>query len=213
MTANLTNKPRRESAIRKRADILAAARHLFLMEGFNQSSVDAVAAQANVSKRTVYDYFGDKRALLLAVVEETGQAIMTSIEQAVEDKLQEVSDLEQALIAFCEQIMTSTIGSADYAALLRLVTMEAEHLPDSTYDQMDRMPEEALAKRLAEFGKRGWLTVPDAQLAAKHFAALTFLLVLSYPGQERQEEDARNQRLIVEGVRAFLRAYAPEHRE
>ncbi|MFB5760656.1 TetR/AcrR family transcriptional regulator [Paenibacillus medicaginis] len=213
MTANLTNKPRRESAMRKRADILAAARHLFLTEGFDRSSVDTVAAQANVSKRTVYDYFGDKRALLLAVVEETAQAIMVSIEQAIEDRLQEVSDLEQALIAFCEQIMTSTIGSADYAALLRLVTMEAEHLPDSMYDQMDRMPEEALARRLAEFGQRGWLTVPDAQLAAKHFAALTFLLVLSYPGQERQEEDIRSQRLIVEGVRAFLRAYAQEHRE
>jgi TetR/AcrR family transcriptional repressor of mexJK operon len=209
MTNNMEIKILREGSAQKRADILVAARNLFLTEGFDHSSVDAVAARAKVSKRTVYDYYGDKRTLLLAVIDEAGQSLMNSIQRAIDHSLTDVTDLEQALIAFCEQIVTSTIGSSDYSALLRLVTMEAKHLPELTYDWLDSAPEEAIAKRFADFGRSGLLVVPDPLLAAKHFSALTFLLAFNNLGPARKTEDTRVKQTIVDGVRAFLRAYAP----
>jgi len=61
----------REGAPAKRAAIESAAHALFLRDGYARTSVDAVAREAGVSKRTVYDYYGDKQRLFL---DEIGRA-------------------------------------------------------------------------------------------------------------------------------------------
>ncbi|MGV2805138.1 TetR family transcriptional regulator, partial [Clostridium perfringens] len=80
---NTENKKIRKGSSDKRAKIIGAARDLFLSDGFDRSSVDAVAAKAGVSKRTVYDYYGDKQNLLFAVVEETSRAVLDMIKQGI----------------------------------------------------------------------------------------------------------------------------------
>ena len=56
---------------RKRDEIQRAALALFSRDGYERTSVDAIAAEAGVSKRTVYNHFGDKENLFLAVVQRT----------------------------------------------------------------------------------------------------------------------------------------------
>lgn len=203
------NKKIRKGSSDKRAKIIAAARDLFLSDGFDRSSVDAVAAKAGVSKRTVYDYYGDKLNLLLAVVEESSLAVLNMIEQGISDHLLEFEDLKQALILFCEQIVASANGSSDYMALIRLVTVEAANLPDSFFERLDNATEEGIIRRFTEFGHTGLLDVPDPEMATKHFAALTFLLVFNQPKKTGVLEEEQTKRIITEGVRVFLCAYAP----
>lgn len=205
---NTENKKIRKGSSDKRAKIIAAARDLFLSDGFDRSSVDAVAAKAGVSKRTVYDYYGDKQNLLLAVVEETSRAVLDMIKQGISDYLWEFEDLEEALILFCEQFVASANGSSDYSALIRLVTMEAANLPASFLEKLDSSTEEGIIRRFTEFGQTGLLDVPDPVMATKHFAALTFLLVFDQPRKTGTlEEEQLTKRIITEGVRVFLCAY------
>jgi len=204
---NTTNKKIRKGSVDKRAKIIAAARDLFLSDGFDRSSVDAVAAKAGVSKRTVYDYYGDKQSLLLAVVEETSLAVLEMIKQGIADYLTEFEDLEEALILFCEQFVASAKGSSDYSALIRLVMMETANLPASFIEKLDRSTEEELIQRFIELGQAGLLDVPDPVMATKHFAALTFLLVFDQPKQTGHLEEEQTKRIITEGVRVFLCAY------
>jgi TetR/AcrR family transcriptional repressor of mexJK operon len=202
----------REGSASKRAAILAAARELFLAEGYERTSVDAVSARAQVSKRTVYDYFGDKRALLLAVVEQSAESLLVAVQAAVDEELADGRDLEAALTAFAVRVATSTFGSADYAALLRLVQAESAHLPELRDHRLATAPEEAVAERLAAFGRAGLLEVPDPLLAADHFVALTFMLAQNKLGPALGSGRADGEQLLVAGVRAFLRAYAPRER-
>ena len=58
----------------KRRQITDAARALFLSQGFARTSMDAVTAEAGVSKQTLYAYFASKDELLIAVV---GEALQT----------------------------------------------------------------------------------------------------------------------------------------
>jgi len=199
----------REGSATKRAAILAAARELFLAEGFERTSVDAVSARARVSKRTVYDYFGDKKGLLLAVVEEAGRSLLGTIRAAVDEELADTSDLETALLAFTARMTTSTFGSSDYAAFRRLHGSEGAHLPELRDHWLADAPEEAVADRFAELARDGQLDAPDPRLAADHFIGLTFLVLQNRLGPAFTAEDPQAQRLITEGVRAFLRAYAP----
>jgi AcrR family transcriptional regulator len=52
----------------KRAAILAAAKALFISNAFGGTSMDAIAADAGVSKLTVYSHFGDKDDLFREVI-------------------------------------------------------------------------------------------------------------------------------------------------
>ncbi|MFF5721585.1 TetR/AcrR family transcriptional regulator [Streptomyces buecherae] len=53
----------------KREAILQAAVAIFLREGYDRASVDAIAEEAGVSKQTIYNHFGGKERLFLAAVE------------------------------------------------------------------------------------------------------------------------------------------------
>ena len=199
----------REGSAPKRRAILAAARELFITEGFERSSVDAVAARAGVSKRTVYDYFGDKRTLLIAVVEDTSSTLMNSMRSAMAEYLTNVTDLEPALVGFTHRVTASTLGSSDYGALMRLMSGDSANLPEIKDHWMSDLPEEELAVRFAEFARLGLLDAPDPRLAADHFVALAFLVQLNpsgHPGTNREDVLAKS---ITDGVRAFLRAYGP----
>ncbi|MFB8276210.1 TetR/AcrR family transcriptional regulator [Nocardia colli] len=204
-----TTKTLREGSTQKRAAILSAARELFLADGFDRTSVDAVAARAVVSKRTVYDYFGDKHTLLQAVVGSISQSLIATIRRILDDTLTdrtEAADLEDVLVTFSMRIAADMLDSAEYATLQRLVRAETGQLPDGENPMADT-PDEALAERFAAFGAAGLLDVPDPRLAADQFLALTFGVALNRFGSANAMEDTRVRPLIVEGVRTFLRAY------
>src|SRR5436305_1165081 len=63
--ADENQKPRARA---KYCQILDSARVLFLDQGFDATSMDAIAREAGVSKATLYVHFDDKDDLLLALV-------------------------------------------------------------------------------------------------------------------------------------------------
>ncbi len=80
-----TDRPavRRRDADRTRASILAAATAEFAALGFGGARVDAIAAQADINKRMLYHYFGNKDDLYLAVLEEAYAAIRAAESELV----------------------------------------------------------------------------------------------------------------------------------
>ncbi len=60
---------------RTRERILSAALKEFAAHGFAGARVDAIARRADINKRMLYHYFGDKQGLYLAVLEDTYAAI------------------------------------------------------------------------------------------------------------------------------------------
>src|SRR5678815_5350543 len=60
--------PGRPKDLGKGAAILEAAKRMFITHGFDGVSMDQIAAEASVSKLTVYSHFGDKETLFAAAV-------------------------------------------------------------------------------------------------------------------------------------------------
>lgn len=54
----------------KRTEILESAAKLFSESGFERTTVDEIAAKANVGKGTIYLYFQNKEDIFLAIMEE-----------------------------------------------------------------------------------------------------------------------------------------------
>lgn len=206
----VTSKSVRTGSLQKRAAILDAARELFVADGFDRTSVDAVAARAGVSKRTVYDYFGDKQGLLRAVVDGLEDSLLASIRSTLADTLDAVSKAEQlepALVDFSLSIAADWLGSTDHTSLQRISRTGAAVRPTEEDHPLADAPEEAVGERLAALADAGLLDVPDPRLAADHYIALTFAATINRLGTAATSEDERVPPLIRAGVRAFLRAY------
>ena len=191
---------------------MAAARELFVRDGVDRTSMDAVAARAGVSKRTVYDYYGDKRGLLLGVVVDAGESLVASLRTALDTHLSDEADisdtaaLEGALTEFAVEIGSSMLGSSDYATTVKLISENRTLLPELEQHPLNSAPEEALAERIAHFAGTGLLDADDPRLASDHFNALTTLLAWNnwIPGEPARAE-VRD--VMTSGVHAFMRAY------
>jgi AcrR family transcriptional regulator len=68
----------------RRADVLSAARRLFAKNGYTQTSIRAIAAEADVNHALVVTYFGGKEALFMEAVGRF-QIPQDALEGSVED--------------------------------------------------------------------------------------------------------------------------------
>lgn len=192
----------------KRATILTAAEQLFLTEGYERASVDSIARLAQVSKRTVYDHFGDKGTIFLRVIERAHNGLTDAISAALDEELTEGRDLREALTAFSRRVVTQTFPSSDYVTFRRLTAQRwlIPQLAEATRDRPERMLEE----RFSALAARGEIRTDNPCLAARHFTALTVSLVLDLLDTRDEGAgvtEAEVMSVITDGVDVFLRAY------
>ncbi len=65
----------------KKEIIIATARDLFTKYGYNKVSMDEIAKQANVTKKTIYSYFDKKEALFQYFIDEELKKMKEKIER------------------------------------------------------------------------------------------------------------------------------------
>jgi len=187
----------------KRRAILDAARRVFFSNGFVQTSVDTIAAEAGVSKQTIYNHFGDKRALFAAVAE----AVQAEARGA--SRFVESGDLEHDLRLLARVLVDAALIK-DVVALRRIVIAERAHdpalveafaRPRSTFDQ-------AFAEEIRRWVRLGVLDVADPALATRQFLLLTVQEAVGrseYGTHELAPEQV--EQIVADGVQMWLRAY------
>jgi TetR/AcrR family transcriptional regulator, mexJK operon transcriptional repressor len=198
---------------RKRATVLSAGRDLFLSNGYQGTSVDQIAAAAEVSKQTVYKHFGDKHELLLAIVD---NALKSSVAPFLERiaGMADTTDLETDLTALAGDYLRAVLQEP-VVQLRRLVVGEANRVPELAQLYYEQAPARTMAAFTECFGKlheRGLLDVPEPSLAAEHFA---FLIVgrcidqALFCGGPQVLAGVDVDRHVRAGVQVFLSGYRP----
>jgi AcrR family transcriptional regulator len=91
----------------RRAEIVAAARRCFSRDGFHQTSMPDIAAEAGVSTGAPYRYFAGKEDIILEIAGDAFHMIFEPLERAVEhgDALT-VSDLIRASVSRASEAVT-----------------------------------------------------------------------------------------------------------
>ncbi|MGW8762268.1 TetR/AcrR family transcriptional regulator [Streptomyces sp. NPDC055815] len=198
-------------AARKRQAVVRAARDLFLREGFGVG-MDAIAAEAGVSKVTVYNHFGSKEALFTAVVAGALDEPLGDTEGPDLSRLADAEDLRAALTeagrAWARAVRADEAGRA----LRTLVATELHRFPELGRAWRAHGPaghHPAVADALRTLAERGRLAIPDLEVAVLQLYSLLVFpqMVFEQYGTELTEE--LSERLVVDGVEMFLRRYAP----
>lgn len=112
----------------KRTVVIEAAAEIFLDKGFDQTTMDAVAARAGVSKMTVYAYYRDKMGLFEAVIKRGASMLDVNLDRTLVDA---VSTPEQKLVQVATAVLKATT-EAHYLALLRVLLTERARRPELT---------------------------------------------------------------------------------
>ncbi|KPQ32934.1 MAG: TetR family transcriptional regulator [Porphyrobacter sp. HL-46] len=191
-------------SVKHRAIIDVAARHFF-EDGYAATSIEQVAADAGVSKVTIYNQFGDKRALFTAAVE----CECEKMRGHFSIDAMPAGPIHQRLIAIAEA-MAAFLFRPEMIQFERRIAAETEHEPaigEAFLAAGPRRMKDAFAAYLRRAVAAGELVIADAELAAEQFVSMCkgmgdlerrFGVVVS-------AED--RQRRIIGAVDVFLAAY------
>lgn len=196
---------------RSRQAILAGATTVFLRHGFDAASIDDIAREAGVAKRTVYNVFGDKEALFRAAVLAAIQ-IAESFTAELARETGRIRDASRDLPRVMRRLAL-TVLRGSVLPLRRLLVSESRRFPDLVAEYRRRAPEtvlRALAGALTTLADEGQLVLTDADLAAEHLAFLAFGADLDRGMFDPEPVSARRVRARADaGTAAFLHAYRP----
>lgn len=192
---------------RKAATILAAARELFVSQGFDAVSMDMVARQAPVSKATLYAHFASKEDLFAAVVIEEAERITDEIWQITHD-----GDVDTVLRRVAQRF-NEIFLSPEAILLQRAVISVVPRFPAigvAIFDSGPRALAGHLERFLAEAHRGGRLVVPCSKLAARQFLSLVRgdldIRAFLMPASATSSTELAEQ--IDAGIEMFMRQYS-----
>jgi AcrR family transcriptional regulator len=183
---------RQQNRILREQRILDAALVIFSEKGFVGASMDDIAAEAGISKPTLYQYFPSKDELFTAMMSQERDHMLESFEYP------STSGMVAELYAFSWHY-AEIVLRPDMLNLARLIISEAQRLPEIGRAYQASGPDRVLAGMIRYL-----------ELAAEDLWGL----ILSAPRNkvlhipDAMPDRATIERYIRNGLRVFLRAYS-----
>lgn len=197
----------RKRTEQRRNMIRKAAAELFCSQGYDQTSMDAVAAKVQMSKPTIYGYFHSKEdlfssSMLFAIYDGAidVQAILVTDDE----------DFRKTLEKFARAYV-GNVSTKRAVDVLRTI-IAISHTSRRTAAKLYKFAESdwrAVAQYFDKAKSRGWLRDVDSMLLAQHLKGLVEsgivdpLLYCTKPWTDLGQAPAQ-------AVDAFLRAYGTE---
>ncbi len=160
------------SETERRAQILRAARAVFIQRGYLAARVEDVAKRAGLSKGAVYFYYASKRDLFLALVHEEHENTYSFLEQAEEDNRSaavKMLDLGQKYLEYfaglkspprvflmmCEQAIRDDVIREEVQAVHErfvdsIARILAQGMAEGTFRQADPLAQAQVLKALID---------------------------------------------------------------
>ena len=198
---------------RKRRDIIEAAQTVFVREGYEGTTMDEIAALAQVSKQTVYKNFEDKEQLFTEIIMSSISAA-EKLSAGLVPELPTSADVEADLRKFARQHIV-VVMQPHLVRMRRMIIGAADRFPSLARRWYERGPQQAhitLAGRFEELARRGLLQVPDPLLAAEVFNWLILSIPMNkamFYADDEPFPASELERCADEAVRVFLAAYGP----
>lgn len=213
-TTSRTEDPR---VTRTRAAVTTAARRLFLRQGYVGTTMDEIALEAGLTKRTLYNNYADKETLFIGIVREVATFAEAYARELPDALVQGTTsrNVDTVLQNTAERLALAIVR-IEVVTLRRLLIGEARTFPALAKEYFQRAPGrviEALAGAFDRLGEDGVLRVgqrhdTDARSVATQFAYLIAgapldraMLTGTIPTREEILSGAR------EGVHTFLARY------
>ncbi|WP_456788434.1 TetR/AcrR family transcriptional regulator [Cellulomonas sp. P5_C5] len=140
----------------RRAQLVDVARRLFAEKGFDGTSIEEIAARAEVSKPVVYEHFGGKEGIYAVVVDREIQALTGALSGALEGGGHPKVLVERTTLALLGYIEASEDGfrilvrdspvaqaTGTFSSLIGDVATQVEHMLADQFKKQGQDPKVA----------------------------------------------------------------------
>ncbi|MFT4251451.1 MAG: TetR/AcrR family transcriptional regulator [Caulobacter sp.] len=191
----------------KKAEILAAAREIFLKEGYADAGMESVARAAGVSTATLYAYFPSKAELFRTVVVDS----VRTMAEPVRESAKTVGDARARLLALSRAYATF-FAEPETRAMFRMVTSErrrfegvADHFLGAARESLGG----AAIQVVKELAETGDLKVDKPSWAAGQLMGMLdhATLVLGLSAGDEVQPDRPVAQIAEDAVETFLARY------
>ncbi|MEE3624746.1 TetR/AcrR family transcriptional regulator [Nitrospirillum sp. BR 11752] len=193
----------------RRAAMMDAALKVFMEKGFERTTLGDIVALSGGSRATLYDLFGDKEGLFLAVLE----VVTAHISQLMNDIAESCGPPEEVLLQFGTSLLEALV-QPDVMAMNRILVAEGRLFPDQLEGFFRSGPDQArgkVAAYLRRAADQGVIVVDDPMTAAHIFFGMV-TAGYSFEGQinpARLGDAADRHEYVQQVVRLFLRGLCP----
>ena len=159
---------RERNKVKKYLAMLNATRELLLSEGYDKTTMEAIAELAEVGVATVYKYFGTKNGLVMEMARVEMAEVLEEVNMVVADPPADLADAVIAVLAPANDMQLTKAG----ASLVRLLLDEAWNPQGEVWRDFSRWVVTELKARiedlLADFQLQGELRKSVDTKAAAH---------------------------------------------
>lgn len=181
----------------KKEQIINSARKLFNTKGFKKVSMDEIAKEANVTKRTVYAYFPSKEKLFKHFVnEEIGN--MKKI----------VEDVDKQDIEFFEkfhQVIYRLLKYKNSRKLLKIITKEAlkEKNPIivKSMKDIDRQIQDYILDKINDAVDKGYIEIDNPEITSFLVYKMYFALMFDW----NEDNKKLDENIIADNILKILK--------
>lgn len=132
----------------RQKDIAAAAKGLFSKHGFEKTRIEDIAMIAGISGVTVHNYYGTKAGILLALVIDNDQQLISLLDKNL---AQEKGDLIEVTCGFTRTIMNHALSNLEkviWRQVIAEVTLNADTSYSRAYFELDRQLANVLVRKI-----------------------------------------------------------------
>ncbi|BCN31873.1 TetR/AcrR family transcriptional regulator [Anaeromicropila herbilytica] len=147
---NTITRKERERLEREK-DIINAAEKVFTEVGYNGASMEAIAKEAQFTRKTIYQYFTDKEDLLFTVIIRGFERLLSSLKNAVTNEnngYEKLKHLTSAYFQFYKE-SPNTLNLMNYIGYIK--TTEENSVKRKEFNKVS----EELAKEIAKVIEEG----------------------------------------------------------
>lgn len=195
-------RPTRDQAEARQFELLDTALDMFLERGFEQTTMEGVAAAVGMTKRTIYARYDDKAALFIATVQRAIERM--AVDEAVLRML-DTGDLEETLTAVARMRVAQVMTPAGLK-LQRIINTESYRFPEifrMAYEQGAGTVIAFLADVLRHHDSAGAVCVERPDMAANVFMSM----VVGGPVRMIVSGNQLNQQEIDDWIRFSIRLF------
>ena len=167
MAADAGERPTRETADDKRLRILEAARSVCAVSGYEAATMDAVAAEARVSKGTLYNFFDSKEHLFLSTVLQSydeAQALISARQGPSEDPRARLEVLLDAMVESFPRVAAGMMVNLQVWAVVSRNPAERERMFEDLRQRYEHNARDLVG--ILEAGRRAGVFRADLDPAA-----------------------------------------------
>jgi AcrR family transcriptional regulator len=181
----------------KKEQIIEAARKLFHKYGFKKVSMDEIAKEAGVTKKTIYIYFNSKEELLKYFIQEEIEKMKSIIE--------EIENKNYDFFESVNQVIYKLLKYKKEQNFLSTIEKEAEWLKNPVVVQnlqlIDEQIQNYIKDKLKKAKEKGYINYTDLDITA--FLIYKMYIALMFEWDSKNKE--LDEQMIANNISKILK--------